>query len=204
MGGPVAVWRGLALPAAGPTLPVGSPPCACRWQLTPLFLSCKPEGGLLAAWLRQVPQPDREALYQGHTVTGPVRPPAPAAPQELDKQLRPNTAKRHVFEVLRAVGPEALSVAGIFEKAKALGVHEFDPEKQTKSVAQVGAAELAMCHACMLTAAGRWVEMAAGDCQRLLSAGSIVGTRLFLPGQRTFRPSPPASPRPPHGAAAVC
>ncbi|PSC69056.1 DDT domain-containing protein [Micractinium conductrix] len=56
--------------------------------------------------------------------------------EEVEKQYKEGTLKHALVAVLKAVQPEALTAAGIAEKAKELGIREFD-EKQTRNLAPV-------------------------------------------------------------------
>ncbi|PRW55979.1 DDT domain-containing isoform A [Chlorella sorokiniana] len=55
--------------------------------------------------------------------------------EEVERQYKEGTLKAHLVAVLKAVQPEALSVQGIMDKGKELGVHEFE-EKQKAAIGQ--------------------------------------------------------------------
>jgi hypothetical protein len=58
--------------------------------------------------------------------------------QEVEGQYKEGTLKHAMVAVLKAVQPEALSTQGIVDKAKELGIREFE-EKDKKAIAQVRA-----------------------------------------------------------------
>jgi hypothetical protein len=58
--------------------------------------------------------------------------------QEVEGQYKEGTIKHAITRVLIGVRPEALSTQGIVDKAKELGIREFE-EKDKKAIAQVRA-----------------------------------------------------------------
>ena len=56
--------------------------------------------------------------------------------QEVEGQYKEGTIKHAITRVLVAVRPDALSTQAIVDKAKELGIREFE-EKDKKAIAQV-------------------------------------------------------------------